>query len=220
MRTETNNSLMKEPHVKITRWLWLILAAMIVCASCSSTHMVSTWSDPAGRGTMLKKIAVVGFRRSDLNRRLFEDEMCALLKQHGAQAEPSYTLMPAQPDTNADALLDQLKGKGFDGILISHVIGVTRDVQTMPDTRRYVPETRYNRFGNYYRTVMTEEIIPGTETVNEYVQIQTHLYRASDGGLIWAAQSETERTGDLQMRIEDYAKAVVSDLATNKLVQK
>jgi len=206
--------------MKSLRFLWPIVAATIISTSCSSTHMVSTWSDPAVRGTQFMKIAVVGFRRSDLNRRLFEDEMCTLLRAHGAQAEPSYTLMPDQPDTNADALLDQLRGKGFDGVLLSHVVGMTTDVQTTPGVVTYVPEMRYNRFGNYYRTVMTEEVTPGTETVNEYVQIQTHLYRASDGGLVWAAQSETDRTGDLQMRIEDYSKAVVNDLATNGLIQK
>ena len=199
---------------------WLILPAIIACTSCFNTRMVSTWSDPANRGVALKKIAVVGFRRSDLNRRLFEDEMCALLTQHGAQAEQSYNLMAEPPDTNADALLDQFKGKGFDGVLVSHVIGLKSDVQTTPATRQYVPERRYDRFGNFYRIVMTEETTPGTETVSEYIQIQTHLYRASDGGLIWAAQSETERTGSAQTRMEDYSKAVVSDLAGNKLLPK
>jgi hypothetical protein len=182
--------------------------------------MVSTWTDPAGHGTMLKKIAVVGFRRNVVNRRLFEDEMIALLTKHGIQAEQSYTFMSEQPDTNADALLDQLRGRGFDGVLISHVVGVRSDVQTTPGTMRYVPEIEFTQFGKYFRTVMMEEITPGTETVNEYVQIQTHLYRASDGGLIWAAQSETERIGDLQSRIEDYSRSVVGDLAKNKLIQK
>jgi hypothetical protein len=217
---DCSRTLTKESHVKTIRLLWPILAAIVVCTSCSSTHMVSTWSDPSSQGKTLKKIAVVGFRRSDLNRRLFEDEMSIQLRQHGTQAEPSYTFMSEQPDTNADALLEQLKGKGFDGVLISHVIGLTTEVLTTPDTRRYVPEARYNRFGNYYRTVMAEEIIPGTETVTDYNQIQTHLYRISDGNLIWAGQSETERTGDLQMRIQDYSKAVVGDLAKNDLLQK
>ena len=67
---------------------------------------------------------------------------------------------------------------------------------------------------------MTEEITPGVETVTEYIQIQTHLYRTSHGGLIWAAQSETERIGDLQARVDDYCRAVVGDLAKNKLIQK
>jgi hypothetical protein len=182
--------------------------------------MVSTWSDPASRGIKLNKIAVVGFRRSDLNRRLFEDEMCAQLKEHGAQAEPSYALITERPDTNADALLDQLRGKGFDGVLVSHVIGVDSNYQITPSTQSYVPERRYDQFGNFYRTVMTEVITPGAETVSEYTRILTHLYRASDGVLIWAAQSETERTGDLQMRTEDYCKAVVSGLAGNKLLPK
>ena len=62
--------------------------------------------------------------------------------------------------------------------------------------------------------------MPGDISVDEYIQIQTHLYRASDGILIWAAQSETARTGDLKMRIEDYSRAVVSNLAKNKLIQK
>jgi hypothetical protein len=206
--------------MKRTSLLWLILPAVIIGTSCFSTRMVSSWSDAASRGTLLKKIAVVGFRRSDLNRRLFEDRMCALLTDHGTQGEQSYTFMPEQPDTNADALLDQIRGKGFDGVLISHVIGMTSDVQTTPDTWRYVPERRYDRFGNYYRTVMLEEITPGTETVNEYIQIQTHLYRTSDGGLIWASQSETERIGNLQGRIEDYSRAVVSDLADNGFIRK
>ena len=146
--------------------------------------------------------------------------MCVLLKEHGAQAEPSYAFMFEPPDTNADALLDQIRGRGFDGVLISNVIGISRDVQTSPGTRRYVPEMRYNQFGNYYRTVMTKEFTRGTETVYEYVQIQTHLYRASNGGLIWAAQSETERIGTLETRIEDYSRAVVGDLAKNKFIQK
>ena len=211
---------MKEPHMRITQSPWLVLPAIVVCASCFNTRMVSTWSDPASRGRTLRKIAVVDFRRSDLNQRLFEDEMCTLLKEHGVQAEQSYTLLADPPDTNADALLDRFRGKGFDGVLVSHVTGVRSDVQTTPGVRSYVPERRYNRFGTYYTTVMTEETGPETKTVSEYVQIQTYLYRASDGVLIWAAQSETERTGDLQTRIEDYSKAVVGDLVENKLIQK
>jgi hypothetical protein len=182
--------------------------------------MVSTWSDPASQGTMLKKLAVVGFRRTDLNRRLFEDEMCTLLKKHNVQAEPTYNLMTEPPDTNADGLLNQLRGNGFDGVLISHITGVNSEVRAAPGVRRYVPEPRYDRFGNYYRSVMVEEYTPGIETVYEYVQMQTHLYRASDGALIWAAQSETERTGSLQTRIADYSKAVVADLVSNEIIHK
>ncbi len=198
----------------------MILSALIVCTSCFSTQMIGSWSDPASRGILLKKIAVVGLRKSDLNRRLFEDELCGLLRQHGAQAEPSYTLMPDQPIASGDTLLDLYRGKGFDGVIISTVVGVRSDVVTSPTTSVYVPETRYHRFGNYYTTVMTEQVTMGTETTYEYVQIQTHLYRASDGELIWAAQSETERTGNLQMGIDDYCKAVIYDLVKNKLIQR
>jgi len=182
--------------------------------------MVSSWSDPASRGTHLSKIAVVALRKSELNRRLFEDEMCVMLRKHSVNAIQSYTFMPEQRFTNADTLLDQFRGRGFEGLLFSEVIGLRSDVQTIPRSRHYVPEARYDRFGNYYATVMRVEIIPEVETIYEYVQIQTHLYRANDGLLIWGAQSETERIGDLQMRIEDYATAIARDLAKNGFIHK
>jgi hypothetical protein len=172
------------------------------------------------QGTKLNKIAVIAIRNSDLNRRLFEDEMCSLLRDHGVQAAQGYTLMHEQPYSSGDTLLDQFRGSGFDGVLISNFIGVRSDVVTTPSTRIYVPETRYHRFGNYYSTVMMEVITPGTETVYEYVQIQTHLYRASDGGLIWGAQSETARTGDIQGRIEDYSRSVIKDLVKNGYIHR
>jgi len=198
----------------------LALYILLFSASCYTTQVVSSWSDPNLRGIVLTKIAVVAVQKSDLNRRLFEDEICSQLSEHNVQAQQSYNLMPKQHYTTADSLIDQCKGEGYDGVLISEVVSVRSSTQTAPSTRRYVPETRYHRFGNYYSTIMTVEVVPGVETVNEYVLIQTHLYRSSDGALMWGAQSETERIGDLQMRIEDYTRTVIDDLVQNKFIRK
>ena len=65
------------------------LAAL--AASCASTEMTSTWTDPAEKGAQLSKVAVVCLTKDPGLRRMAEDTTAANLA--GAKALPSYQIL-------------------------------------------------------------------------------------------------------------------------------
>jgi hypothetical protein len=180
--------------------------------------MDGVWRDPAAAQAPRQRIAVIGLTKDELLKRNFEDLFVKMLTERGNQAVAGYTFLTAAEECDSAATCTNLAEHGFDSILTATVVATDKQVDYVPGSTTYVPETAYTAYHRYYYTVYREETVPGYEREREYVRVETNLYDATGLRLLWAATTTTERQNDVMSNLKDYGKVVIKDLAESKLI--
>jgi len=202
----------------------LTVLCMLAVAGCTaSTKLTSVWTEPGFQANSIKKIMVLGVTQKPGLRRTFEDTFAASLKAQGVTAVPSYTLIG---DGQADSTQTNsaLHDGGFDGIFVTRLV----DKQTVdtyyPPTTTYVaaPSAYYGGWHGYYSTGYAYTSSPGYTVQNQVVNLETNLYRTSDGKLAWSALSQSwlEQAADPTTEIKPFVQQLVYSLESSKVVTK
>jgi len=196
----------------------LVALAIGLLAGCGYTTIDNVWRQP-GAITPRHRIAVVGITHDELLKRTFEDRFVKELKERGNDAVASYTFMTQAVECDSTLVCSALAEQGFDGILTARVVATDKQINYVPGSTTYVPETAYTAYQRYYYTVYREETTPGYETERQFVRVETNLYDANDLHLLWAASTTTERQQDVASNVKDYSKVVIEDLEKQGLIR-
>jgi hypothetical protein len=194
----------------ITTWLVLAFSALLLGA-CSSIETMAEWKDPEYRGGAVKSFLVVGVSDNLPARRRFEDEFAAKLQAFGAQASASYKVLGEDIEPSAEAVEKYLEDASQDAILVTHLIGSEERSLYTPPSWEPVPRY-YSSYRGYYGTVHDYVYRPGYYTQHEFLQLETNLYRAGDGVLIWSMQSQSIDPESADRLIDD-----LIELATKRM---
>src|SRR5512143_3451786 len=81
------------------------LAAVALVSCAASTHLTSSWADPAAAGRSYKKIVVVGVTTKAPIRREYEDAFSRELAARGIEATPSYNFGGPDKQLDKDAAM-------------------------------------------------------------------------------------------------------------------
>lgn len=106
-----------------------MLFIFLACAS-PSTKFSSLWEDKTYQGHP-KKILVINAFPNPANRKIFEDEFVEALKERGADAVVSYTVMPDPIVSDKNTIADEetlrccIQDVGADTVLINKPVGKT-----------------------------------------------------------------------------------------------
>jgi len=195
-----------------------LLFLLALLAGCGYTTIDNVWREP-GAIAPRKRIAVVGITHDELLKRTFEDYFVKELKERGNDAVASYTFMSQAQECDSTMVCSALADQGFDGILTARVVSTDKQLNYVPGSTTYVPETAYTAYHRYYYTVYREETTPGYETERQYVRVETNLYDANDLHLLWAASTTTERQPEVKTNVKDYSKVVIKDMAKHGIIR-
>ena len=172
-----------------TRWLLLAVSALLLGA-CASIETTAEWKDPEYRGGVVESFLVVGVSDNLPARRRFEDEFAAKLQAAGAAANASYKVLGEGVEPSAETVEAYLGGSSEENMLVTHLVGSEQRSVYAPHSWQPVPGY-YGSYRGYYGTVNDYVYQPGYYTQHEFVQLETNLYRAADGALIWSVQSQS-----------------------------
>jgi hypothetical protein len=209
--------------MKANRQIARLFAGVLVLgmAGCASTSMTHTWSDPEWKGPQIKKVLIIGVADRDANRRIFEDKFKAELAKEKVDAISSYTVLPSGQLTE-DAINSKLGELGVDGIVVSRVVD-KRTVDTIyPPTTTYVAgspywPSYYGGYYGYYSTSYSAYTSPGYTETTDYVYVETNLYSAKTGKLIWTGMSETAMDpGRADQLIDGVISVLMREIRTRK----
>jgi len=178
------------------------LGMALAIASCASTKMTSTWTDPSAKGASLSKIAVMAMTKDPSLRRMAEDTAAAQLP--GAHAVPSYQVLGDTDLKDRDAVKAKLKEQGFEGVLFMRLAGVTEQVSPVA----------YGTFDGYYDFAAAPVYVQ-TDTI---VHVVSNLYSLRDDKLIWSGVSQTFDPASAQATVSGVAKAVAISIEKEHLV--
>jgi hypothetical protein len=164
----------------------------VACISCGTkTELSGVWKTGSPQARPMEQILVIGIAENDINRRSFEDNFAAALKEQGVDAIPSYHILPNSDRLSKESIQQAIRGRGIQGVVVTQLVGVDEREEYVPP-KTYVSPNYYGRglygyYGRGYEVTHT----PGYTINTTIVRLETHLYDASSAELVWAAHSDT-----------------------------
>ncbi|MES1164498.1 MAG: hypothetical protein ABUR63_01970 [Verrucomicrobiota bacterium] len=184
------------------------LALTVAAASCATTDMTSTWTDPAAKGAALSKVAVICMTKDAGLRRIAEDSAAANLT--GAQAIPSYQILGETDLKDREAVKGKLRAAGVNGVLVMRLTGVTEQVTPM--------DGPYGSFDGYYDFAGAAAFAPGYLQTDTIVHVVSNLFDLNQNKLIWSGTSQTFDPASAKQFMNDVSKAVAKSLQKDRLI--
>lgn len=185
----------------------LALGAAAFAGACSTpTTIAETWRDPDYAAAPMHDVLVIARLRTEANRRTAEDAYVAALAQHGVRATASYQVFQQQRPDRSEVRA-YLARQGYDGALVTRFEGIRSETTIVPDAD----------FSGYYGGLWGPADSYYLET-DQYVRVETSLWDARSGRLVWSATSETENPSSSRDAISSVVRKITSSLANEKLI--
>ena len=188
-------------------WIGSLFTFVFLILSCAGTELTQERVDDAYKGRPMSDVLVIAVTGNEHNRHSFEKKFVAHLKSAGVDAIASEEVMPMPADLNLkkETILDAVNQYKNDAVIITQLIGRDKkDIRTHDDAPR-MGFFRYSRDPGYSSTTLT-------------VRLETNLYDAKTGNLIWSGKSKTLSHDSEDHIMNDVIKAVINDLKINKLI--
>lgn len=197
--------------------VFLVAASTLAACSNTKTSVPLSWRDPTFGEAAFEKLFVIGVGEDEGARRLFEDTFAKALADKGASAQASWGLLPQSTQLTEEQVRGAIEGGGFDGVLVSRVLGVQQSEEYVPPSTHSVP-TSYGGYYGYYDASYAVVHEPGYFKTNTTFRLETNLYAVAGGGLVWSGQSNTLNPESLTDVIDSMTKAVAKELKAQKLI--
>lgn len=204
--------------LKIAITLWLVA---LLC-SCASVSMVDTWRNPNLAAPRLQKVLVVSITKRDATRRVFEDMLASELGRHGVEAVPGYTMLAETGSPDWSAVDRAVRSSGAQAVLTVQTTKVEQQTTVQPSTVGTYP-------GYWYPPAFPAWDLPGYYgamgyygpsyvTTYDVATMQTNLFDAASGKLLWAATLQSSEPENVTAVGRDLAQKVVKSLAKEGLI--
>ncbi len=201
--------------------LTVLLLFSYLLTACSTTSIVSRWSDPEYQGPALKKILVIGIIKDDIKRRSFEQEFVSLITTAERSGVASYTVLPGLESADKkEEVLAAVEKTGADGVLFVTLQGVTKEKRDVPPSIDYVPTIGfgYGMYG-YYGASHAAVYRPGYTVTDTVVRLDTKLFNAATEKMIWAGKTESFNPKSSQIVASELAKLLMADMKKSGMVK-
>ena len=196
----------------------VFLAAPLFAAS---SKLVLSWRNPGSSAKQFRKILVVGMSDKVEVRANFEDALSAKVARPGIEAIPGNTILlrPEGTKVNLDYIKDQIRANKIDGVLVSRLVKVDKNITYVPGEAFY-PYPYYSTFYGYYGTVFPVVYSPGYLKEEKKIRIETNFYSTvgPDGELVWTGMSDTFNPSSTKKAIDSVVKLVVKELEKQQLL--
>lgn len=191
---------------------------LLLLTACASMELQPSliWKDPSYQ-TVPKKIMVIGVARQAVNRRVFEDEFVQQLRDHGADAIASYTVLPDELQNDRKAIADKVAELGADAVLITRRVS-QKTVQTYIPGTVYYPPPHYGSWQDYYGYGYDAMYTPGYVAEQELAVVESNLYDAASDKLVWASTTEIGKLGSDRDIIKRYIGVVMKAMLAQGLI--
>lgn len=211
--------------IRRTLTLGFVLSGLLVFGACGGgTSFSGTWTNPEyAQSQTVDDVLVVAVAHNEASRRMFESELARGLESQGIRAWPSTQFHPAVdqlPKEKAEALIAE---NGIEAVIVTRLLDVDRkDIYVPPTT--YVssyPSYGSPYYGNwygYYSYGYRVTSDPGYTYEKVTVVLETNLYDASTGDIVWSGQSNTLDPGSINDVIGPTVDIIVEELVANKLL--
>ena len=198
--------------------LFVILPVLL--AGCGSgSKMIGSWKDSAYIGPVKGRVLVVGVAPNATHRRIFEDSLVANLKGEGVDAVAGYNYDEDGVEPTKSAIQRVVKQSASSAVMVTHVIGdEERDSYFPAIGATFVDPGYFDGLHSYYPMVHRYVYMPAQDISTEIVTLETGLYDAGSGQLIWIGRTEAVNPEMTKKYYTSLTKLFIRDLRKNKLI--
>ncbi len=203
----------------------ILAVTMVYCLTfflfgCGAGNkMTGSWKDSSISGPVTGRMLVVGVARNDTHRRIFEDSLATNLKEEGVDAVTSYTFDDEGLEPTKAAIMEVVRQSGASTVLVTHVVGSDEKSRYFPAVgATFVDRGYYGGLYSYYPMVYNFVYMPAQNVSTETVTLETGLYNAADGQLIWIGRSEAVNPEMTKKYYTSLTRLFVQDLRKNNLL--
>lgn len=203
----------------------VLLPAMLLVAACGGgTKFAGTWTNPDFEGKQnVDDVLVLAVAENETSRRMFETELATALEKQGITAHPSTQFHPQAEQLSEEAADALIKERGIEAVIVTRLLDVDRTDVYVPPTTYVSSYPSYGRpyYGSYYGYYSygyTVSHDPGYSYEKVTVTLETNLYDAGTGDIIWSGQSNTFDPGSVQDVVGPTVQIIVEELVSRKLL--
>ena len=210
----------------ITTPIALLIACLMISGCSTSTRITGSWKDPAVDASTgeSKSVLITALTRNIEVRTKLENALAAKAAERNIEAVKSSEVFT--PDffqvlPERDELIAQIKQTGVDAILTVSLIDTESETRYVRGSSRYAPMPVYNWYGgfysyiNYWHPIMYE---PGYYVTDKTYFLETNLYDAETGRLVWSAQSETVNPTSIDAFAAEYPEVLLERMVKDDLL--
>jgi len=174
-------------------------------SGCASTTLQTDWKDPAFSGKF-KKVLLICIVKEMVIRNSLEDSLAAQFKQRGVEAVQSYTLFPALENIDKEIVRAKVKEIAADGVFL------------VRQTGKGSIETASANYYDLWNVLWVPN--PQAAPVNtvDFYRVETSLFEATKGGIVWQALSETYDDASLLKIVNNFAALMAKKLGEQGLI--
>jgi len=188
------------------------LTTLALTSACyHKTQLAATWSEPGAPRLQFQKTVAVFVTKDEALRRSVEEKLAASF----SNGIPSYQVIPRIETDDRSAILDQLRGTGFDGAVVMRVVDVSTQTSYVPGTYWY--GTPYT-FAGYWRSAWAYPYDPGYVVQDQIVSVETQVYSLAQDKLIFAARSETTNPASAGKLTDSVIRHIREDMRKKGLI--
>lgn len=191
--------------------------AVVSILGCSRSKLTSVWADEQFKSGPVNSVMVVGISSDEKIRHLFEEHFVELFEERDTQAVPSFKAIAPGAKASKEAVAERVRRDGIESIFVTRLVGVDKEVAHITDPVVEAHSARYyRRFDSYYPEAFGSRSTAVTYT---YFKIESNLYDADSGELVWSARSKLFEPGTTDDALEELGDLVMNDLAKRGYVK-
>ena len=175
--------MMKRPS--LLRSVFLLSCAILIGACAKSVTPIGEWRDSAYTDK-IDKLLIVGATSRSTQRRVFEDLFVQAMVATEVSTTPSYKLITNSLELSRETVTQAIQGHNIDAVLVTRLAGVREEEHyKLPTDHDY-----YNHYEEYYDHAV-EKSTRGYFSQFNVLTLETNVYDATSGKLVWSMQSDT-----------------------------
>lgn len=203
----------------------VLIPAMLLVAACGGgTKFAGTWTNPDyAQKQNVDDVLVLAIADNETSRRMFETELSNALEKQGLTAHPSTQFHPQAEQLSEEDAEALIKERGIEAVIVTRLLDVDRKDVYVPPTTYVSSYPSYGRpyYGSYYGYYSYGYNVsqsPGYSYETVTVTLETNLYDAATGDIIWSGQSNTLDPSGVQEVIGPTVQIIVEELVSQKLL--
>lgn len=181
-----------------------LLVMTPLSVGCASTKMTKAWVYPEHGPLQYDNVMALVLVQDSLVRRSGEDEMVRQIRK--AKAVASYTVLRDDEMQDEARVRQAVIDSGVDAIIVMRPVYDEQEVSYVQGSYPLA----YNSFYGYHGWAYPVVYSPGYYRNDRLVGVETNIYDAGDGKLVWSGLSQTTNPKDTRALVADTAKAVRS----------
>ncbi len=203
-----------------------LLGALLFCAGCggSGTQFSATWTSPDyAQMQDVDEVLVVAVTATEVRRRIFEDSLVSKLQAEGISAYPSNQFHESVDQMDEEEVEALIKERGIEAVIVTRLLNLEREEVVVPPSTTVSSYPSYGRpyydsWYGYYSHGYGVTHDPGYTYEKVTVSLETNLYDAANGKLIWSGQSDTFNPDSTQDVFGPTTDIIVDELVYQKLL--